>query len=833
MIRKRIQKEIGFFLALLMLSQPIAAFAGETESELWPEGMETQTLDFGGQEAEIYRDSDGRVFFIKGALGDEPISDMDAAARVLDTVSGQLGGDERTLFEPWRSLEDTAGNHYYVFQQMYANTTVSGGAVKIITDAEGGMIGLVSSIETDLPETEASLGISQFEAEDLVLQHAAEEEQDLMILEDRTQKVILPVNLEINMEAEEEKEESRFVWAVYSNNPDESVVNGTDLPYLAHYVTMEGEYLYNLPTISPGDDAAESGFAASYAFEFMEPAEYSGKVTLSDGTEKEITIDLMRDARTGMYYLGNCERRIAVADCYEFLYNKGHVVLEASADNSGWDDTCLLSLYNYCRAYDYYKEIGWEGADGLGTPMLILKDYCDSNHNPIDNAAYAGRYYGWQLFLSSAANDFAQCLDVLGHEFTHCVTAAVMTYNAYMNDYGAINEAISDIQGNLCEMMAEDTEDQEWQLGENGKDTVRSMSDPHRHHQPEYTWDVYYMPKVKIPTMANDRGGVHSNSSLLNNLAYRLCKDGGMTIEDARSFWFAVDSTMVPGTDYQKLSVLLPWVLRNLGMEQYELALMEAIEVTRIDTESLPEEIGQDQALFTLNLPDDEKFTDGNLMFTVVSVNPDKIQAISQEFLKDVLKGEGRYAEAVEELKEQITQAVKDGVSDFFGKESESDGQDQKVFARILAKWLRSYFGDIIYIGNSAAGTDGRTVQIISRPGYVLPLLLRLKMNPASMDIESLALAIYLNGSWMDVCALLPEEAETEAESDQKSGFDLGTLEKVLTPLFSQGNSDSFLLEAGGGESVVIPSDGLENLTVLDQERLEQIGIANLNPTGV
>ena len=97
-------------------------------------------------------------------------------------------------------------------------------------------------------------------------------------------------------------------------------VSGTDLPYLAHYVTQGGEYLYNLPTILPGDAAGSAGYDASYVFEFMEPVDYTGYVDYSDGTEHEISVTLMRDTRTGMYYLGNIEHRIVVADCWEFLF---------------------------------------------------------------------------------------------------------------------------------------------------------------------------------------------------------------------------------------------------------------------------------------------------------------------------------------------------------------------------------------------------------------------------------------------------------------------------------------------------------------------------------
>ena len=46
---------------------------------------------------------------------------------------------------------------------------------------------------------------------------------------------------------ENEDSSSRFVWVVYTNNPYGRELSGSDLPYLAHYVSMSGEYLYNLP----------------------------------------------------------------------------------------------------------------------------------------------------------------------------------------------------------------------------------------------------------------------------------------------------------------------------------------------------------------------------------------------------------------------------------------------------------------------------------------------------------------------------------------------------------------------------------------------------------
>ena len=736
---------------------------------------------------------DGRVTFVDGACTEAPVRDMEAAAAVVDAILTLLGGDARTQFEPWRELTDASGNRYYVFQQMYAGTTVPGGAVKVVTDVDGAMLGLVASVESELPDIEEAEGITANCAETLVLQHMLDANQaEAELVAGRTELIILPVRRDIDPDDEDDKGESRFVWAVYTTNPGMSLEKGSELPYLAHYVTTDGEYLYNLPTILPGDEASTAGYSAAYVFEFMEPVDYSGTVKLSDGTEQEISLSLMRDTRTGMYYLGNVERRIAVADCYESIYNGGHVVLEASADNTGWDDTCLLSLYNYCRAWDYYHEIGWTGGDGQGTPMLILKDFCTRDHTPMDNAAYAGKYYGWQTFLSSDINDYSQCLDVLAHEFTHCVTGSVMTYNAYMNDYGAINEAMSDIQGNICEMMIGATEDTTWLLGENStENAIRSMSDPHAFKQPAYAWDIYYVPNVKAPTNINDRGGVHGNSSLLNNVAWRLCENGGMTLEEARAFWFAVDCAMVPGTDHAQVSELMPWVLKTQGMDAHHTALETALDATRLRTDAVPEVFDDDRALVTVTLPEQESFEDGNWMLLIVSVDTDTII----QRVKDILARRGEYAALLDEVAamlgldpallptEEALSADPDHAWDRFfdeiirmldeASEAVSDDaaatepdMDLEKLVNKLTDLYKRYFSDTVYAGMSAAGQDGHTVRMVCQPGTTVPVLFRLEID-SELNIQSAGLAVYTMGTWIDAGSMV---APIIAEAIKDSG---------------------------------------------------------------
>ena len=188
--------------------------------------------------------------------------------------------------------------------------------------------------------------------------------------------------------------------------------------------------------------------------------------------------------------------------------------------------------------------------------------------------------------------------------------------------------------------MMEKSEDETWEIGEHSETTIRSMSNPNKYGQPSYSWDLHYQPNVKTPTAVNDRGGVHTNSSLLNHVAFLVSKEGGMTPEEARAFWFAVDCSMVPGTDYAQLRKLLPWVLHASGMDQYAESLSLAIEATRLGNAKVPSRPGDNQAMVMLNLPDNEVFNNGNWTINLMSMNLDNILSIASQYADCFRNGE-------------------------------------------------------------------------------------------------------------------------------------------------------------------------------------------------
>ena len=99
----------------------------------------------------------------------------------------------------------------------------------------------------------------------------------------------------------------------------------------------------------------------------------------------------------------------------------------------------------YGDTYDYYfRAFGRDSIDGLGLPMVATVQFLSSNVCP--NAFWDGSLLQ-MVFCPGTVTD-----DIVGHELTHGVTE--FTANLiYQNQSGQINEAMSDIFGELVDLF--------------------------------------------------------------------------------------------------------------------------------------------------------------------------------------------------------------------------------------------------------------------------------------------------------------------------------------------------------------------------------------------
>ena len=579
-------------------------------------------------ETKIDKDDKG-IYFI-GENKELPLvkDALDAYQAVYGLVD-MLGGSELTDLRLWWKMVKNDLT-VYSFQQVSDGAEVIASTVKIAVHEDGTISAVFSSLDGQSAKEETIA--SGKEAEDAVL--AALESQGIEgnLLREYTERTIYyPITMaDLNMDIDEEENIPKEVlWVVYSENEGD---DAGEYPFLANYVSLDGTYQYTLPVREPQDEESRSGYRKQDVFAGMTAASWTGELTREGGQKRSVTLPVMYDEAEGMYYLGDVERRIAVADFKEAVYGEDHSLnLIGNQTNDEWDNEDLYMYYNYLRAWEFYADMGWIGPNGEPSDAIILKDICSSDGVLIPNAASAGRIENYQVFAYTAYDDLGQpfkggrSLDVVAHEYTHNFTGNVWNSELYENDFGAINEAMSDIMGNLVEYICKDTEDTKWKIGENAGMEIRCMSDPNFCSQPGYVWDVFYGPNVEHPNTANDNGGVHGNSSLLNRIAALLCLDHGMSYEEAVSFWLTVEMGMTAGTGYPRIGAVLDWAIEESGNAGYKEALDGLIAEEYLDRTEVPETIPATHRHIRLKLPETEAFEDENWALIAIQLDQDVI----------------------------------------------------------------------------------------------------------------------------------------------------------------------------------------------------------------
>jgi Zn-dependent metalloprotease len=156
---------------------------------------------------------------------------------------------------------------------------------------------------------------------------------------------------------------------------------------------------------------------------------------------------------------------------------------------------------------------------------------------------------------------FTKCLDVVGHELTHGVTAATAGL-LYQNQSGALNESMSDVFGSLVRQMKENqTADQaDWLIGKglflptiNGE-ALRSMKAPGTaYDDPTIGKDPQPADMAHYVNTRSDQGGVHTNSGIPNHAFYLVATQlGGFAWEKAGKIWYVtLTERLQPTSDFQ------------------------------------------------------------------------------------------------------------------------------------------------------------------------------------------------------------------------------------------------------------------------------------------
>ena len=503
----------------------------------------------------IQYSEDGYLTFLQGTYYEGKVLNEEDAIASLAGMASLLGLGKGSEFYGVFGYQTASGYTIYTYQQRYGDKTLENAVLKVIVDPNGYTAGLVSSFTPNVgiaPDEEPL--ITAEEAEQIVRKRYPDE--DLTVFSDYTRQTSVTLDGVAN-----------HVWAVFTNYP--ASAGESDRAYLEHYVGYEGSYLLHLAVTSPeefipGDNALSK--QALEWFEDKEPATWTVTVRTHNGRTETLTVPVVKD-QDGVWYLADAQRNILLADYYTMVY--GNMIDPWTSDHNGdWQisDAYLLTYATYIKVYDFFAQFGYESIDGFGAPILLLTDMCDADHVPEDNACYIGSFGGWEVVGASDVNDYGECVDVCAHEFTHGIKRYATTGNLYQNESGAVDEAISDVIGNLCEMLLGETTDTQWLIAENSGQPLRNMSFPWEYMQPVKVGGRYYIPSTEVATIDNDAGGVHTNSSLVNQLAWSLYALG-MDPQEEYYLWMEAVNLMTPYSGFKEVHAALLFAADMLELD--------------------------------------------------------------------------------------------------------------------------------------------------------------------------------------------------------------------------------------------------------------------------
>lgn len=500
---------------------------------------------------------DGYVTFINGRFSDKKVENYEDAVGTVQQVAGLIGLNAGSEFFASFYSRDDDGYTYYTFQQKYGKLTVLYATLRIVVAPDGYTAALSCSFTPNIGIASATEDVGPERAMEILKSNLNPEMVDKMTFyPEHTHKLALTLY-----------ETTYSVYALYSNNPFDTG-REFDMRYMEFFVTTDGLFISDVyyPVASFGTDSFDAYRNESY-FAPLKATDKSFTVTRVDGSKETITVPVSYNSSNGLYYLADPGRKIAVAS-YSELVDNNRTTLHTSTTGDDWRNQDLLAYDRYIKAYDFYASLGLYSVDGNGIPILVCTGL------PEDNACYFGINNGWACFATSDLNTYSEAMDVVGHEFTHGITANSMTSHKYLGVTGAINEAYSDIMGNLMERtynMSYDSE--EWLIGEMSGITLRSMSDPHAYNQPTSTTDRYYHDPEDL---TKDKGGVHINSSLLHQMVYKL-HQSGMTLSEQCSLWLTSIEMLTPLSEYNEvLEILLMSIKINGFDEKYADVLIDA-----------------------------------------------------------------------------------------------------------------------------------------------------------------------------------------------------------------------------------------------------------------
>lgn len=509
--------------------------------------------------------------------------------------------------------------------------------VKVITDSEGNYI----AISYD-PLPEVLLNREEGETDEWVLLSReginSEAEKDLpeglTLLKDKTTFDYF----EASSDCFGDDLDMFPAWFVYCSGTDSegrpmyyarvynAVLNYGDVELLAEF-RLYSEDLIGVTDINAIAEAyfdtkyVENAGFVSFDVDYNKHGVFEGSLY---GGIHTITVPIMKEKATGLYVLGSIEQRILVTNDAHDSRNFDEINRLVSSDPERLDswhferetlsstgqklfcdpEYIMVPYYVACEVKKGAANIFELGVENQPlAPFLLEAYFYEGDYPQTENEFYDASLAslslkkGWNsMILPYMTRHGITELGSVGHEYIHGVSGELGRI-PYNSEYAAVNEAYSDILGNMIELITERRADsKDWELYEkvtaNGIGT--SISEPHNNGAPRYVGDVFYM----IPVSANarkwyydsqylvflDYGGVHTNANVLTYMAYQfsnkenvLANEDALTMRENACLWYETLYMKTALDGFYEVASNLSLAARMLGLSEKKIAHVDRI----------------------------------------------------------------------------------------------------------------------------------------------------------------------------------------------------------------------------------------------------------------
>lgn len=408
--------------------------------------------DSGNSEASL---ESSYVSFENG-FTDEVIKDEKDVIAVVGTVASELGLTEPEKELKMASVSEVNGNKYYRMQQYYEDIPVYGRTVVLGVDGEGRAIGMTANtVALEKVKTTPKATLEKINAS--ISSYCKE-------------------NFEYEPEDDIVKDADEMSLAIYFDEKNTVLVYVVCVNFKEFLVDAS-----NAKIINAFDTLYEDSVVKCYNADGSES--FIGYYNDNDG--RYIAYNKEREIRIGNYLKKNSK---AENVSYEYLCSDDEYFGNIKNGNTEEKDKGYSEGVTFANIvipiYDYYKDKF--GDTAYGRLVACYNDGYYNGENGLGGRDSLGNGY------ISLGYKYTETLDIIAHEYTHVVSRNkvnwinVPAWSSQRDESGAINEAYSDIFGELIEAKLK-KKAPDWKHNDS-----RDIKNPHNSNLPAATGEIRF-----------------------------------------------------------------------------------------------------------------------------------------------------------------------------------------------------------------------------------------------------------------------------------------------------------------------------------------------------